>query len=358
MTNLQARGEIAPQEASHAPLRWGILGVGYIAPQFARDVLRSRFGTLTAVASRDAARAAELAAAHGAAKHFGSYQELLDDNEVDAVYIALPNHLHLEWTEKSARAGKHVLCEKPIALNAAQAARAAQTAEEHGVALLEGYMYRAHPQMTELVRLLGDGVIGEVRVMESSFGGHMHGGYDNYRMQRAAGGGALMDLGCYGLSLSRLVAGIGTGRRFAEPVSARATARIGERSRVDEWGVGVFEFENGLISSITCGNQVDIPSIAHLWGTEGSITISNPWQPEIGGRTPELLIKRNDTIESRVIPSDRPLYALEVDTFAEYVRTGSVPLPVMDLADSLGNMRALDSWRRAIGLRFPTDEED
>jgi predicted dehydrogenase len=358
MTDLWAREGIAPDETSHAPLRWGVLGVGYIAPQFARDVPQSRFGTLTAVASRDAARAAELAAAHGAAKHFGSYQELLDDDEVDAVYIALPNHLHLEWTEKSARAGKHILCEKPIALNAAEAARASRSAEEHGVTLLEGYMYRAHPQMAELARLLHNGAIGEVRVMESSFGGHMHGGYDNYRMQRAAGGGALMDLGCYGLSLSRLVAGIGSGRRFAEPVSVKATARIGEKSQVDEWGVGIFEFENGLISSISCGNQVDIPSIARLWGTEGSITISNPWQPEIGGRAPELIIQRGDTVESRVVPSDRPLYALEVDAFAEYVRTGSVPLPVMDLADSLGNMRALDSWRRAIGLRFPTDEKE
>jgi predicted dehydrogenase len=359
MTSLQIREEPIPEGDAHQPrLRWGVLGVGYIAPQFARDVPQSLSGILTAVASRDAGRAADLAGAHGAPKHFGSYQELLDDAEVDAVYIALPNHLHLEWTERSARAGKHILCEKPMALNAAEAARAASTAKEHGVTLMEGYMYRAHPQVAELTRLLVGGAIGEVRVMESSFGGHMHGGYDNYRMQREAGGGALMDLGCYGLSLSRLVAGVPSGRRFADPVSVQATARIGRRSGVDEWGAGIFEFETGLISSITCGNQVDIPAVARLWGTQGSITLSNPWQPEIGGRSPQLLIERDGSVESRIVPADRPLYALEVDAFAEYVRTGATPPPVMDLEDSLGNMRALDSWRRAIALRFPTDQED
>ena len=358
MTDLQAEAHRSAENAPSAPLRWGVLGVGYIAPQFARDVTRSRSGTLTAIASRDRGRAAELAAAHGAPKHFGSYQDLLDDQDVDAVYIALPNHLHLEWMQECIRAGKHVLCEKPLALNAAEAAHAARAAEEHGVTLMEGYMYRAHPQISELVRLLRDGVIGEVRVMESSFGGHMHGGYDNYRMQRAAGGGALMDLGCYGLSLSRLVAGIGTGHRFADPVSVKATARIGERSGVDEWGVGIFEFDGGMIASVTCGNQVDIPSIARLWGSEGSITVTSPWQPEIGGRRPELLIERGGSVESRVVASDRPLYALEVDAFAEYVRTGSAPFPMMDIEDSLHNMRVLDRWRRAIGLHFPTDQED
>jgi predicted dehydrogenase len=344
--------------AEQDPLRWGVLGVGYIAPQFARDVPLSRTGALAAVASRNAGRAADLARAHAASKHFGSYQELLDDDGSDAVYIALPNHLHLEWIERSAQAGKHVLCEKPIGLNAAQAARAAATAREHGVTLMEGYMYRAHPQIAELTRLLADGAIGEVRVVEASFGGNMRGGHDNYRMQRDAGGGALMDLGCYGVSLSRLVAGIGSGNRYADPVDVTGIARIGRESGVDEWGAGVFEFESGLISTVTCGNQVDIASVARLWGTEGSIALSNPWQPGIDGRIPELLIERDGSVESRILPADRPLYALEVDAFAEYVRTGSTPAPVMDVEDSLGNMRALDAWRHAIGLRFPADEED
>ncbi|WP_022900715.1 Gfo/Idh/MocA family protein [Humibacter albus] len=337
------------------PLRWGVLGVGYIAPQFARGVSLSRSGTLAGVASRNAGRAAELARAHGAPKHFGSYLELLDDDEIDAVYIALPNHLHVEWTERSALAGKHVLCEKPIALNAAEAAHAAAVARESGVTLMEGFMYRAHPQITEMTRLLSKGEIGNVRVMECSFGGNMRGGDKNYRMQREAGGGALMDLGCYGVSLSRLVAGIGSGASFADPINVTGIARIGQTSGVDEWGVGLLEFESGLISTVTCGNQVDIASVARLWGTEGSITLRNPWQPEIDGRAPELVIEHRGAMESRILPADRPIYALEVDAFAEYVRTGVTRAPVMDLEDSLGNMRVLDDWRRAIGLRFPTE---
>jgi len=103
---------------------------------------------------------------------------------------------------------------------------------------------------------------------------------------------------------------------------------------------------------------VDIPSVARLWGTEGSITLKSPWQPEIGGRIPELIIERDGDAGTRVVAADRPLYALEADAFTQYVRTGHTPFPVMDIEDSLGNMRALDSWRHAIGLGFPTDEEE
>ncbi len=155
------------------------------------------------------------------------------------------------------------------------------------------------------------------------------------------------------------MAASGSGRRFADATSVRAIAHLGRRSGVDEWGAAIFEFENGLIATVTCGNQVDIPSVARLWGTEGSITLKSPWQPEIGGRIPELIIERDGDVGTRVVvAADRPLYALEADAFTQYVRTGHTPFPVMDIEDSLGNMRALDSWRHAIGLGFPTDEEE
>jgi len=216
-------------------MRWGILGPGYIAEQFAADLPSSVTGRLAAVASRDAGRAAEFGARHGAARTYGSYDELLADDDVDAVYIALPNHLHLEWVERCAEAGKHVLCEKPLALTEDQARRAVAAADKGGVVLLEAFMYRMHPQIALLVELLRDRVVGDVRLVECSFGGNMRGGHENYRMQKSAGGGALMDLGCYGVSMSRLIAGVVTGRGAAEPTSVKALGHLGGTSGVDEW---------------------------------------------------------------------------------------------------------------------------
>ena len=352
MTDLNVRQ--APE------LGWGILGTGYIADLFAADLPAAGQGRVRAVASRDADRAATFAAQHGIGTAYDSYEALLADPDVDCVYLALPNHLHLEWTEQAARAGKHILCEKPLAMTAREAAQAVATARRHDVVLLEGFMYRMHPQITELTRLLEAGTIGEVRLLEASFGGNLHGRYDNYRMQRAAGGGALMDVGCYGVSMARLVAGAQSGRPFAEPVSVQGTGRIGRRSQVDEWSAAVLSFDGPLVATIICGNQVDIASRVRIWGSEGSAELTNPWQPATFRGPGRLLVHADSTTdpEVRVIDTDRPLYALEADAFAQVVRTGQIPAPVMSPEDSLGNMRVLDSWRRAIGLTFDQDRED
>ncbi len=341
-------------------LAWGILGTGYIADLFAADLPAAEHGQVRAVASRDADRAAAFADRHGITTWHASYDALLADPAVDCVYLALPNHLHLEWTERAARAGKHVLCEKPLAMNAREAAQAAETARRHGVVLLEGFMYRAHPQITELTRLLEAGDLGEIRVLEASFGGNMHGRYGNYRMQRAAGGGALMDLGCYGVSMARLVAGVQSGRRYAEPVSVQAAARIGSRSQVDEWSAAILDFDGPLVATITCGNQVDIASRVRIWGSEGQAELTNPWQPATFRGPGQLLVQSggNTEPETHVIATNRPLYALEADGFAQALRTGQIPAPLMGPEDSVGNMRVLDAWRHAIGLKFDQDQED
>ncbi|HEY2281182.1 MAG TPA: Gfo/Idh/MocA family oxidoreductase [Streptosporangiaceae bacterium] len=352
MTDLDA------QQASE--LGWGILGTGHIADLFAADLPAAGQGRVRAVASRDADRAATFAAQHDVRTAHRSYDALLADPDVDCVYLALPNHLHLEWTERAARAGKHVLCEKPLAMNAREAAQAIATARRHGVVLLEAFMYRMHPQIMELNRLLEAGTIGEVRLLEASFGGNLNGQYDNYRMQRQTGGGALMDVGCYGVSMARLVAGAQVGRPFAEPVSVQAAARIGPRSQVDEWSAAVLNFDGPLVATISCGNQVDLASCVRIWGSEGHAELTNPWQPATFRGPGRLLVHANGSQvpEVRVIDTDRPLYALEADTFAQVVRTGQIPAPVMSPEDSLGNMRVLDSWRRAIGLTFDQDRED
>jgi predicted dehydrogenase len=242
-------------------------------------------------------------------------------------------------------------------MNAREAATAIAAAVKHEVVLLEAFMYRMHPQITELVRLLDAGTIGEVRMLEASFGGNMRGGYDNYRMQHEAGGGALLDLGCYGVSLARLVAGVQTGQPFAEPAAVLGAARLGTRSGVDEWSAAILDFGGPLIATVVCGNQVDIDSRARIWGSEGSIELTEPWEAGKRDRPGALVLHAPGAAagETRVIDADRPLYALEADAFAEAVWHGRAPALAMTTDDSLGNMRVLDEWRRSVGLRFAQD---
>ena len=188
-------------------LRIGILGCANIARQFARDVAPSPAVRIVAVASRNADTAAAFAAAHGIARHYGSYEALLADGEVDAIYLPLPNSLHAEWAIKAAQARKHVLCEKPLALGLDQARSMFDTAQAHGVMLLEAYPYYFQPQTAAMLALLREGAIGAVRSVQASFGFNLSAPQGNIRMQPELGGGALLDAGSYVLSLIRLVMG-------------------------------------------------------------------------------------------------------------------------------------------------------
>ena len=190
-----------------APLRVGILGCANIARQFARDVAPSRAVQIVAAASRNADSAAAFAAAQGIPRHHGSYEALLADAEVDAVYIPLPNSLHADWAIQAAQAGKHVLCEKPLALTLAEATSMFDAATKGGVVLLEAYPYYFQPQTGAMVALLRDGAIGSVRSVQSSFGFTLAKPEGNIRMNADLGGGALLDAGSYALSLIRLAMG-------------------------------------------------------------------------------------------------------------------------------------------------------
>ncbi len=340
----------------HPKIRWGILGTGNIARQFAVDAPRSASGVVVAVASRQLDRAKTFAAEHGIPDAYGSYEDLLDADDVDAVYISLPNHLHSAWVERCAEQGKHILCEKPLALNRAQAETAFDSAERQGVLLVEGFMYRTHPQIARLLELVADDAIGEVRVVEASFGKNMH-DESNIRMSNAMGGGAILDLGSYGVSISRLVVGAATGRPSGEPTDLRAVGHIGGRSRVDEWSAAVLTFDNDIVASIVCGNRVDLLPAARIWGDRGSIILPNPWFAGRSGAPGRLVLDRPGQAPSEeVLVADRPIYALEIDAFSDALRADRTQTSLLSRRDSLGNMATLDAWRAQIGLRF--DGED
>jgi predicted dehydrogenase len=244
-------------------LRIGILGCANIARQFARDVKPSRSVQVVAVASRRAETAAEFAAAQGIARHHGSYEALLADPDVDTIYLPLPNSLHAEWAIKAAEAGKHVLCEKPLALGLAEARSMFDAAQRHRVMLLEAYPYYFQPQTGDMLALLSGGAIGAVRSVQSCFGFTLANPQSNIRMQPDLGGGALLDAGSYALSVIRLAMGCAPQR-----VTAHASWAD---SGVDISLMATLHYADGRRAQLSCAMDAANHRHAIIVGTQGTL---------------------------------------------------------------------------------------
>ena len=340
-------------------LRWGILGTGNIARQFAQAMGESRRGELAAVASRADATAERFAAANGIPLAYGSYDALLADRSIDAVYIPLPNSMHHEWAIVSLRAGKHVLCEKPIAANREQALEMFGVARGAGCLLVEAFMFRSHPLTAAWLRQIRNGAIGRPSLMRSSFCFCTRQRDGNIRFSRELAGGALMDVGCYCVNLSRLVAA-------DEPVSVTVSSVLSE-SGVDEVTAGTMRFSSGLIAAFTCGMTVHADNAASVCGTGGFVEIPIPWKPPANHATYELSASVPPMMDigasagpaplpgsapRQIISVDAgvPLLALEADDLAAAVIDGAPP--AVSEADSLGIMAVLDQMRALAGLPY------
>ena len=324
-------------------LRWGVLstariGVHKVIPGFRRS-LRNE---VVAIASRDAGTARATADALGIPRAHGSYEALLADPDIDAVYIPLPNHLHVEWSIAALRAGKHVLCEKPMALTAADAERLAAEAEAAGRLLVEAFMYRHHPAWITARRLVSSGRIGQLVAVDSWFSYYLPDPSD-IRNVREWGGGGLWDIGCYSVNLSRMLFG-------EEPTAVTAALVRDPISGVDIVATGTLAFPSG-VASFTAATQAEPDQRVHVYGTEGRITIEIPFNipPQLPTRV--LLTtgrKAPEAYDTEVIeiPAGDP-YAFQADAFAAAVLDGAPsPLPV---SDAIGNVRTLVRLFEAAG---------
>jgi predicted dehydrogenase len=252
-----------PTRPATNPLRIGILGCASIAKQFARDVSPSVAVRVVAVASRNADKAAAFATAHDIARHYGNYEALLADRGVDAIYLPLPNSLHAEWAIQASEAGKHVLCEKPLALGRDEAQRMFDAAERHGVMLLESFPYYFQPQTGAMLDLLHGGAIGSVRSVQASFGFTLSNPQHNIRMQPGLGGGALLDAGSYPLSLIRLAMG-------CAPQQVRADATWSD-SGVDISMMATLYYADGRRAQLSCAMDAANHRRATIVGSQGTI---------------------------------------------------------------------------------------
>lgn len=316
-------------------LRWGVLGAANIArKQVIPAIQASERNQVVAIASRSTKRAAELARQANIAHVFADYDALLRSDAVDAVYIPLPNSEHHRWAIAAAKAGKHVLCEKPLALNAQQAEDMVAAARRSHVLLAEAFMYRHHPLIKTLLDLLHDNAIGEVRLVRSTFSYNLQRDPD-IRRNPNLGGGALLDIGCYCVNLARLVAG-------AEPTSVAAVAEKGATD-VDESFAGALRFPNGVVATFDISMQAMSNTSYEVIGTDGKIVVRQGFRTYPGEET-ELQVHTGGEI-SRIFVEPTNHFQLMVDDFAASALDGRPSRFTPD--DAIANMRVLDQLRAA-----------
>jgi xylose dehydrogenase (NAD/NADP) len=313
------------------PVAWGILSTARIGAALIGGARASSAAEIVAVASRSEQSAQAFAAAHAIPRAHGSYDALLADPEVEAVYVPLPNGMHVDWTVKALRAGKHVLCEKPLDRRPERVAHAFDVAEQRGLVLTEAFMWRQHPQTLRLRELLDEGAIGELRLVRASFSFLLSAGAD-VRLDAALDGGALMDVGCYCVSGARLVAG-------SEPVGVCAQAVRGP-SGVDTRLTGVLRFDGDVLATIDCGLDLAGRHELEVTGSGGRIVLADPWHC----REPRIVVERGgerDVVEIEAADS----YRLELEDASAAIRGQRAPL--LGRADALGQARTIEALYRS-----------
>jgi len=336
-------------------LKWGILGAGGIARAFADGIACSKSGMLVAIGSRSKEKAEAFGQEFKVERRYGSYEALLADPEVEAVYISTPHPQHAEWTIKACEAKKHVLCEKPISVNHAEAMAMVEAARANTVFLMEAFMYRCHPQTKKVVELVKSGAIGEVRVIKACFSFHAGFSESSRLFNNDLAGGGILDVGCYAVSFSRVIAGAAHGKDFEDPTEVAGCGHLG-KTGVDEWAVATLRFPGDIVAEVATGVSLTQDNDARIFGAEGIIRVPSPWVPGRNGESTKILLERDGKTEEIVIEPGNKLFAIEADTVAEFIPRKQAASPAMSWADSLGQMKTLDRWRAELGLVYEMEK--
>ncbi|NGP19424.1 aldo/keto reductase [Devosia aurantiaca] len=339
-------------------IRWGIIGPGSIAKSFRDGLAASEHGVLAAIATRSPDRPG-LAEEFSGTRIVHGYDALLADKEIDAVYIAVPHTGHAEWAIKAAEAGKHVLVEKPLALSAHEADAVFHAHRKAGTFVGEAFMYRLHPQTAKIVELIKSGTIGDVRLIQSSFGFSMGRFQPQHRLfaSELAGGG-ILDVGGYPVSMARLLAGAASGKPFADPVKVAGTASLNAEG-TDDVAAALLTFEGGIVAQVSCAVMANLDNVLRIHGSEGRIEVPDFWFA--GGSRDQGLGKidiiKNGQTETVSVNERRQLFSFEAEAASRAILDGRQEFenPGMSWNDTLGNMRVLDKWRADAGIEFSVE---
>jgi len=311
-------------------VRWGLLSTARINERTIAAARDSDRAEVIAVAGRNLERTRAYTREHGIERAYGSYDDLLADGDIAAVYISLPNSLHVEWSIRALEAGKHVLCEKPFSRNAAEAAAAFDAAESNSVLLMEAFMYRHHPQTRKLSELIAGGAVGEPRLIRAALAFNavrIFGDSRNIRFDAGLDGGALMDLGAYCISSVRSIGG--------DPTRVYGAQTLGS-SGVDLAFAGTLEFDGGVLATFECGFNVETRSGLEVLGTEGRLLVEHPWRIE----NPGIDLWTVDR-HRRVACDDADPYRLQLEDFSAAIEGGREPL--LGRTDAVGQARTLEA---------------
>lgn len=314
-------------------VRWGVLSTADIGmSKVTPAIQRAHNCEVVAIASRNADSAARAADQLGIPVSYGSYEQLLESEEVDAIYIPLPNNMHAEWTIRGAEAGKHILCEKPLAMSVAEIEEMERACQSAGVLLGEAFMYRHHPTWLEAVRLVSEGAIGELQAVQSWFS-YFNDDPTNIRNKIENGGGALMDIGCYCISLSRLLFD-------SEPSVIKSTVRRDPVMSVDIVTSAILEFSGGRQAAFTCSTRSEDDQRVHIVGTTGRIDIEIPFNIPPDRPTRIFLTSGGESKTITFEPADA--YTLQAEAFAAaIISDGPVAVPASDASANMAVIEAI-----------------
>jgi len=324
-------------------VRWGILGTANIAKSaFIPSVRKTDSGEIVAVGSRSAEKARAFAQEYGIPLAYDGYDAVLENPDVDAVYIPLPNTLHAEWIIRAARAGKHVFCEKPLTMTYDEAKKAVQACKDAGILLVEAFVYRFHRQTRRIRELLDAGEIGDVLHTDARFHYAFGGPADDIRLRPEVGGGALLDVGCYVLSWTRFVMG-------ELPLAIVSTAVPDEPSGVDKTCVATLRFAHGRTANVSSGIRMVGGQHAMIYGTRGQIEVSHPFHPSPvrdGDPGARVLLRRGQETLDVSVPSDKHPFYDAVEQVQRSILTGE-PLPFSTMEDALDQALLMEACRLA-----------
>lgn len=317
-------------------IKWGILGTSFISEVMAKAIHESELGQLHAIGSRSSAE--KFAEEFSVTKFYVNYDQLLSDPDIDAIYIGLPNHVHKDWIIRCTEAGKHILCEKPLVTDMAEAKEIFSMMNGKNIFCMEALMYRAHPMTVKLYELIQDKIIGDIRVINACYMA------DIASVANPTKGGAILNLGCYPVSLVRLLAG-------CEPIEMHALGNLDHEHNNDHCASVVLKFPNNILATIATADDIGMYSQFDVYGTRGHLKVlSNPWLPTQDSN--KILIQLNDQVNPIEInvTANKSLYTYQIDLVSRSImnKLNSVDFPGISWVDSVGNIAVLDAWRQQV----------
>ncbi|MDN3017122.1 Gfo/Idh/MocA family oxidoreductase [Paenibacillus sp. BSR1-1] len=321
-------------------IRWGVISTADIAKtKVIPAILHSDYAEVAAIASRGD-KAKEIAERFSIPKFYDSYHKLLMDQEIEAVYIPLPNHLHKQWVMEAAKHGKHVLVEKPAALTAKETQEMVECCRENNVIFMEAFMHQFHPQHHRVREIVTSGEIGEIKFMRACFSYFLKDELTNIRMKKEMGGGSIYDIGCYCIHAIRNIL-------KSEPVRVEAFAELDGRNGIDRSAIVYMKLENGINTVFDCSFDMSFRQEYEIVGTKGRITVPAAYRPDVADNEGVILIESENGTRSEMITADQ--YKMQIDHFSQVIIEGSAPS--YSAKNTLQNMRVIDACYQSIESR-------